>query len=103
MKLIIYSADVTGVQDNCTYPHRNEISDASALKKAVRRDHVCAEYKNCYRGKENYITSNCVVMDVDNDHTENPDEWITPEALAEEYPDIRFVICYSRSHMKPIR
>ena len=100
MKLIIYSADVTGVQDNCTYPHRHEIFDASALKKAVRRDHVCAEYKNCYRGKENYITSNCVVMDVDNDHTENPAEWITPENLAEEYADIRFAICYSRNHMK---
>ena len=100
MKLIIYSADVTGVQDNCTYPHRHEISDASALKKAVRRDHVCAEYKNCYRGKENYITSNCVVMDVDNDHTENPAEWITPENLAEEYADIRFAICFSRNHMK---
>ncbi len=100
MKLIIYSADVTGVQDNCTYPHRHEISDASAMKKAVRKDHVCAEYRNCYRGKENYITSNCVVMDVDNDHTENPAEWITPETLAEEYADIRFAICFSRSHMK---
>lgn len=100
MKLTIYTADVTGVQDNCTYPHRQEITDAASLKKAVRRDHVCAEYKNCYRGKDNFITSNCTVMDVDNDHTEDPSGWITPEALAMEYEDIKFAICYSRHHMK---
>ena len=100
MKFIIYTADVTGVQDNCTYPHRHEIVDVASLVKAVRRDHVCAEYKNCYRGKDNYIVSNCVVMDVDNDHTEDPAGWITPEALAMEYEDIKFAICYSRHHMK---
>ena len=82
MKLIIYSSDVVGVQSNCVYPHRHEASDAASLSEAVRRDHVCAEYQNHYRGKDNYLTSNCVVMDVDNDHTENPDEWITPEVLA---------------------
>ena len=83
MKFIIYTADVTGVQDNCTYPHRHEIVDVASLAKAVRRDHVCAKYKNCYRGKDNFIVSNCVVMDVDNDHTEDPAGWITPEALVE--------------------
>ena len=100
MKFIIYTADVTGVQDNCTYPHRHEIVDVASLAKAVRRDHVCAEYKNCYRGKDNFIVSNCVVMDVDNDHTEDPAGWITQEALAMEYEDIKFAICYSRHHMK---
>ena len=100
MKLIIYSSDVVGVQSNCIYPHRYEASDAASLADAVRRDHVCAEYANNYRGKDNYKISNCVVMDVDNDHTENSDEWITPEALAEEYADIKFAITYSRHHMK---
>ena len=100
MKLIIYSSDVVGVQSNCVYPHRHEASDAASLSEAVRRDHVCAEYQNHYRGKDNYLTSNCVVMDVDNDHTENPDEWITPEVLVEEYADIKFAITYSRHHMK---
>ena len=100
MRFTIYAADVTGAQDNCIYPHRYEIADAASLARAVRRDHVCARYKNNYRGNDNFIVSDCLVMDVDNDHTENPDEWITPEALAEEYPDIRFAICFSRNHMK---
>ena len=100
MRLTIFSADVAGMQDNCIYPNRHEITDAGSLAKAVRRDHVCAEYKNCYRGKDNFIVSDCLVMDVDNDHTEDPDGWITPEALAMEYEDIKYAICFSRSNMR---
>ena len=100
MKFTIYTSDVTGVQDNCIYPHRHEITDAASLARAVRRDHVCAEYRNNYRGKDNFIRSDCLVMDVDNDHTEDPERWITPEALAMEYEDIMYAICYSRNHMK---
>ena len=100
MRFTIYTANVAGAQDNCVYPRQHEITDAASLAQAVRKDHVCAEYKNSYRGKENFIASNCVVMDVDNDHSENPADWILPEALAEEYADIRFAICFSRSHNK---
>ncbi len=41
-----------------------------------------------------------VVMDIDNDHTEKPKEWITPEMLDEMLPDISYVIAFSRNHMK---
>ncbi|MBR1567221.1 MAG: DUF3987 domain-containing protein [Oscillospiraceae bacterium] len=100
MKLIIYGADVVGVKSNCLYPHRFEVDGPDALRKVIRKDHVCGEYKDNYRGSENFIVSNCVVMDVDNDHSENPSEWITPESLADEYRDIRYAITYSRHHMK---
>ena len=40
MRFTIYTADVTGVQENCTYPHRREIKDAASLAGAVRKDHV---------------------------------------------------------------
>ena len=39
-------------------------------------------------------------MDIDNDHTEEPAEWITPEKLDELIPDISYVIAFSRNHMK---
>lgn len=100
MKLTIYSADVTGVQDNCTYPHRHEVTDAASLAEAVRRDHVCAQYRNNYRGKDEFISSDCVVMDVDNDHSEEPSEWVMPEALGEEYAGIGYAVCRSRHDMK---
>ena len=52
------------------------------------------------RSSTNFVRSNCVVMDVDNDHSDDPAEWITPESLEEEYADIRFAITFSRHHMK---
>ena len=100
MNLIIYASDVVGVKTNCVYPHRFEVCNAETLRKAVCKDHVCAEYRNNYRGNENFIISNCVVMDVDNDHSDDPAEWITPESLAQEYEGIRFAIAFSRHHMK---
>lgn len=100
MKFTIYAADVTGVQDNCVYPHRYEPDGPDALRRVIRKDHVCATYKNNYRGKANFISSDCLVMDVDNDHSENPEEWITPEHLAVEYEGIRYAITYSRNNMR---
>lgn len=70
------------------------------MKEAVRFDHVCAEYKGNYRSIGNFTRSDVVVMDIDNDHTEKPKEWITPEMLDEMLPDISYVIAFSRNHMK---
>ena len=35
MKLTIYSADCTGREKNCLYPHRHEITDADGFRQAV--------------------------------------------------------------------
>lgn len=75
----IYSADVTGNPGNCSYPHKHIILDEDSLKTAVSHDYVCAEYKNSYRNGDNFIGSDCLPVDCDNDHSENPEDWITPE------------------------
>lgn len=75
------------------------VTNASELQEAVKMDHVCAEYKKNYRSIDNFIKSNVVVMDLDNDHTDNPDEWITAEKLEELLPDISYAVAPSRNHM----
>ena len=70
------------------------------MKAVVRLDHVCADYKNNYRSAENFIESVVAVMDCDNDHSENPDEWVTFETLDEMLPDVSYAIAPSRNHMK---
>ena len=100
MNLIIYQANVIGKQNNCLYPHRREVTNGDELAAAVAMDHVCAEYQNNYRSIANFIRSNCVVMDCDNDHSDDPAEWITPESLASEYEEIKYAITFSRHHMK---
>ncbi|MBR4755104.1 MAG: primase C-terminal domain-containing protein, partial [Lachnospiraceae bacterium] len=100
MQLILHVANVVCDKKNCLYPNRVEVTDAKSLQEAVRFDHVCAEYKKAYRSKSNFIRSNVLVMDCDNDHTEDPNEWITEESLDEMIPDVSYAIAYSRNHMK---
>ena len=93
-------ATVSGAQRNLHYPHHTAIASAADLKRAVALDHVAATYEGDMRGSDRYISSDCVVMDVDNDHSENPTEWVTPETLALIFPDVAFATATSRNHMK---
>lgn len=100
MKLVFYTANCIGNAKNCSYPNRFEVTNAEELKEVVRFDHVCAEYKSNYRSSENFIESVVLVMDCDNDHTDNPDEWVTFEKLDNMLPDVSYAIAASRNHMK---
>jgi putative DNA primase/helicase len=99
MQLTICTANCIGNQKNCLYPNKSVVTSEDELKEAVKLDHVCAEYKNNYRSADNFLKSNVIVMDLDNDHTENPDDWITPEALDELMPDVSYAIAPSRHNM----
>lgn len=99
--ITIYSSDSIGVRGNCLYPYRHEVMDAAGLREAVKHDYVCAEYKNSYRSGGNFVTSNCLGMDCDNDHTDHEHEWITPDDVRRNFPDVPLAIHFSRHHMKP--
>ena len=96
----IFYADCIGREENCLYPHRADVTDAASLKQAVSHDYVCAAYKYSYRSNVNFISSNCLAVEFDNDHSENPEDWVTPEDLREAFPDVTMGIHYSRNHMK---
>ena len=70
-KFTLYTANVVGREGNYLYPNRVEITDAESLKRAVQHDYVCAEYANSHRSSTNFIESDCVAMDCDNDHSED--------------------------------
>ena len=103
MKLTIYTADCSGNETNCLYPHRAEISNAAELAAAVEYDHVAARYLNSYRSNDNFIEATVIEMDCDNDHSEDPADWITPEKLAEDEDlgDVEFATTPSRHNMLP--
>ena len=99
MKFTIYTANCTGNEKNTLYPNQRVITCEGDLKKSITADHVCAKYKNNHRCNINFIVSDVIPMDCDNDHSENPDEWITPEFLADNLCDVAFAVTYSRHHM----
>ncbi len=99
MQLTLQTADVAGDAKNCLYPHRVDVTDARQLAEAVRMDHVCAVYRKNYRNISNFQSSNVVVMDCDNDHSENPDDWISLEQLEEIFEEVSYAAAPSRHHM----
>lgn len=100
MQITMFTANCVGQAGNCSYPNRAPVSTVEQLQSAARSDHVCAEYKGNYRSIGNFIRSDVIVMDIDNDHTEEPDDWITPEKMDEEFSDFSYALVPSRNHMK---
>ena len=96
----LFHADCIGQAGNCLYPHKVDITDVCSLEQAVSRDYVCAEYSGNYRGNDNFITSNCLSVECDNDHSDNPEDWKTPDDIADAFPGVEFAVHYSRNHMK---
>ena len=99
MFFVLQTANVTADAKNCFYPNRAEIRSAEDLKAAVRFDHVCGEFKNNYRSIINFLKSNVIVMDCDNDHSDDPADWITFEKLEELFDSIDYAAAPSRNHM----
>lgn len=100
MKFTLFTASCTGMESNCRYPQKREIRNAQDLKDAAAFDHVCADYKNSYRSRDNFLWSDVAVMDCDNDHTENPEEWVTGEKLLTMLPNVAVAIVPSRNNGK---
>jgi putative DNA primase/helicase len=96
----LYSADIIGNPGNCSYPNKNTITDAASLQLAVCHDYVCAEYKNNYRNGDNFLGADCLPVDCDNDHSENPADWVLPADVAAAFPDVSFAVHYSRYNMR---
>ena len=98
--LTIYSADVLGKADNVYYPHLREIRGEADLLTAVKTDYVCAEYRGGYRSNANFVRADCLPLDCDNDHSDDPTKWIYPSTVAQVFPEVAFAVHYSRHHWK---
>ena len=96
----LYSADFIGNPGNCSYPHKTVVMDTDSMKAAVGHDYVCAEYKNHYRNSDNFLSADCLPVDCDNDHSEDPKDWITPEDVLEAFPGVSLAIHYSRFNQR---
>ena len=95
----MFHADCVGNAVNCLYSHKVEIADADTFRQAVRFDHVYAAYRDNYRSVGNFISANALPVDCDNDHSDDPADWITPEDVAAAFPNVAFVVHYSRHHL----
>ncbi|WP_212573569.1 phage/plasmid primase, P4 family [Streptococcus sp. 11-4097] len=99
MQFSLCHSGKTGIQTSTVYPNKVRITDDKSLLNTVQYDHVGAEFTNHTRSNSNFIKSDVIVMDIDNDKTDNPNEWVTEENLKEIFIDYDFALVTSRNHM----
>lgn len=100
MTFNLSTANCTGNPKNKCYPNKAAITNSDDLKTAAAFDHVCGTFKNDLRSVANFESSDCIVMDCDNDHSDITDEWLTTEMVSDIFSDVSFAVVTSRSHMK---
>ena len=99
----IFKSNVLGLASNTRYPHEFIINDKSSkddLKNVFNKDYVCATYKYSKRDYDNFLVSDCLALDCDNDHSDDPNAWITPQNLIDEFDNVFIVFHMSRNNMK---
>lgn len=96
---LYYNSDCENAR-NTRYPYEIQINSENDLRIAVSHDHVCAKYRDNYRKKENFIQSDCIMLDIDNADSDNPSDWVYPEDVQEKFPNVCFFTSTSRNHLK---
>ena len=100
--MTFYTANCRGNAKNSIYPNRRVVDNEDDCMEVMAFDHVCAEFKNCRRSGDNFLSCDVDVMDCDNDHSDNPADWVHPEDLEEKIgKDVAYVVVPSRNNMKP--
>lgn len=99
-KITLYIAGCIGNPKNCIYPNEVTVTSLDDFRKAVSHDHIFAKYKDSYRSASNFVSSDCVAMECDNEHSDNAVDWITPKDVAATFSDVPFYVSYSKSHNK---
>ena len=75
---------------NKFYPDVRIISSVQELLEVACYDHIAGTFTNNERNNNNFISADCIIMDIDNDYTDDPAKWITPEHVHEKLPGIEF-------------
>lgn len=99
-KFILSVAKTRQNPKNIVFADTVEVTSADELKASCLFDHVGAVLRDGYRSNKDFVTSNVVIMDCDNED-DNPETWVTPETVAEDLPGVEFAVVPSRHNMLP--
>ena len=96
----LYTSNCIGNVYNCTYCKQIEVTDKQSLIEAVSHDYVPVLYKDNHRDCNSFIESNCIIMDCDNTHSDNPGEWVNVSDVQTAFAGVSLAVHYSRNHMR---
>ena len=101
MRITLYQANCRGNAKNTVYPEKYVIDNEEDFLTATSLDHVCGRFAGNHRSVDDFEESDCDVMDCDNDHSDDPADWVYPADLAKKLGDVSYIIVPSRHNMKP--
>lgn len=99
-KFILSVAKTRQNPKNRVFSDTVEVTSADELKASCLFDHVGVVLRDGYRSNKDFVTSNVVIMDCDNED-DNPETWVTPEKVVEDLPGVEFAVVPSRHNMMP--
>ena len=101
MRITLYQANCRGNAKNTVYPEKYVVDNEEDFLTATSLDHVCGRFAGNHRSVDDFEESDCDVMDCDNDHSDDPADWVYPADLAKKLGDVSYIIVPSRHNMKP--
>lgn len=93
-------SNTTGDATNNWYGNSLEIHDVSDLACVCGNDYTAVKFKDGFRSNKNFIRADVVILDIDNNHSDDPEQWVMPKMILEAFPNVRLGIHFSRNHMK---
>jgi len=97
-------SEINGVKGNTLYQHINKITSLKDFQESTNYDHAVGRFTDDTRKKVNFITADCIFLDVDNDdklsHEEwdDPAMWMTIAKFKKAFADVEHIISTSKSH-----
>ena len=102
MNMTFYRSNGRGNAKNCIYPKKCVVDNEDDCLEVMAFDHVCGKFADFRRSGENFLSSDVEVMDCDNDHSDDPADWIYPSDLERLLgKDVAFFAVPSRNNGKP--
>ena len=96
----IFTAKTRQNAKTVTFPQAVEVTGLQDLLAAAQHDHIFSQMKDNYRSTENFLQTDCLVLDLDNTHSEDPNDWKSIDDIADAFQEVHFYYVQSRNYMK---
>ena len=100
MKFLLSLSHGKGNKKNTRYGTRRLIGSKEEFLEAVRWDHVCGIFKGDQRGADRFLGADVLMLDCDNEQSEDSEKWVTLEKAKEIFEEFNFALLPSRNHEK---
>ena len=79
-------APVTGNRKNVFFDYPVEVSELSEFDSVTSNDHIMGLCEGNRRRESNFEQCDVLFFDIDNSHSENPDDWVAMNDISTDNP-----------------